>query len=154
MKRIITSVLLLVCAIFVQSCGRNTTALCRIQEDVYHNGWKTCAELIVRTDRSYAYVDHNVFEAKPGITTYTGVLPDSQFSLLRKSVHSSGRFANTNGIPTYAFGIEDSKTRHPEGVIEVMSIVHDAHVPVVIEEKKDIPTKSTLSSEGAPSDER
>lgn len=141
MKEIAISLALVASALIGQGCSRNTGALCRIQEDVYHHGWKTCGEVIVRPDHSYTYTYFDVWASAPSKQSFTGRLPDSQFAVLSKSVLSSGKFTNTKGLPTYAFGIDDSKTKHPDGVIDVLRIVHDAHVPARIEKGKGIPTR-------------
>ena len=101
--------------------------LCTIREQVYENHWKTCGEIIVHSDKSYTYHYHDLWDHKPNTSTFSGTLPDLTFSILETSVSESGMFKSDNHIPTYSFGIDNTKTKHPKGVHDVLELIHNAH---------------------------
>ena len=127
MKRIMM-ILIVGCALLVVGCSRGGSPLLRIREQVYDSGsgWKTCGDLVVRKDRSYAYVVELPWDPSPAKFTYTGFVPDSLFFALQKSVSESDRFTPSDGIPTYSLGIDNTKTRHPDSVLKVIDFVHSA----------------------------
>ena len=127
----------LACLAAAQACSQHEGTLCAIRECVYHDGWKTCAELVVRTDGQYAYTTHWIWASSPSNSTFSGALPAEALAVLRQAVYSSGGFRKTNGTPTYEIGLDDSMTRHPDGVLTALSVVHAACMPAVADEKAE-----------------
>jgi hypothetical protein len=90
--------------------------LCRVIQKVYHNGWKTCGEIAIHADASYSWTTHDVWGSKRVPKVFHGTLPKRAFDEVSASSKESDQFKKVKGVPSYEFGIDDYRTKHPEGI--------------------------------------
>jgi hypothetical protein len=93
-----------------------SAVLCRVIQKVYHNGWKACGEITIHADASYSWTVHDVWAEKQVPKVFRGTLPKRVFDEVSASCKESGRFKKVKDVPSYEYGIDDYRTKHPKGI--------------------------------------
>lgn len=101
------------------------TNTCRILERVYHDGWRTCGEILISKDGHYSWTVSDVWSTPPKSQTFTGVLPQA---LLRTVLETADSFDVEDAVRSYELGVDDHRTRHPEGVNALREYLRQAHL--------------------------
>ena len=105
-----------------QKSYKNKNVLCEIVEKAYHDeGWKVCGNILVFDDVNYLYKSHNLWQnSQPLTKTCEGKIPIKIYAKLKQSILNKKWSISKGKHPTYELGIDDTKTIHPDGIVELL----------------------------------
>ena len=98
--------------------------LCRVVQQVYHDGWQVCGAITVWADGTYCRVEYDLWKEKPLAKAFRGTLPGKLRDLLAESSLRPDLFRSSDGVPVYEYGIDNAKVRHPESVTRLLRFVN------------------------------
>jgi RNA polymerase sigma factor (sigma-70 family) len=104
-----------------------SAAVCRVIQKVYHNGWKICSEIVIYADASYSWTVHDLWGEKRIPKVFRGTLPKRVFDEVSASCKESSQFKKVKDIPSYEYGIDDYRTKHPEGIEPLIRFLMERH---------------------------
>jgi hypothetical protein len=104
-------------------------ALLRVVEQAFDNGWKTAGEIVVERDGSYQWTINDLSKSSRTLEIFKGRLPDSLMRSLQEDVSKKAGVEIVDGVPTYRYGIDDHRARHPAGIGKLLTSLAETHKP-------------------------
>ncbi len=132
MKQVCCIVILLAAGLLIFGCSSlrgffmSGKSSIQVLEKVHHEGWKVCGTVIVSENRSYQWTRKDIWNAGVGDVVFSGTLPEKLFQGLMTSSRS-GIWAEVQGVPTYEYAVDDTKTAYPAPVINLFAFLHEQH---------------------------
>ena len=107
---------------------RTSPIFLRVDEMVFHEGWKRAGEITVRENGEYRWETRDIWNADPEQTAlYTGTLPSRILPGLKQALETDDRFLELDGISKYAIGIDDHRTKHPVAIKSLREYLFQSH---------------------------
>ncbi|MHC5056926.1 MAG: M56 family metallopeptidase [Planctomycetota bacterium] len=107
--------------------GEDTKAVCcLIVERVFveDQGWQVCGRIAVLNDASYEWDRIDLWSLPRAVERLSGRLPGDLFRTLSESAKGlADGFQIVEDVPTYEVRIDDTKTRHPQCVMELQAFL-------------------------------
>ena len=97
--------------------------LLQVVEIAYDDGWMTVGEIIVKRDGSCWWTIRNFDKMNPTSKLVKGHLPNSIMRNLEEDVSKQTGFEIADEIPTYSYGIDNTRIQHPTGIGQLLRFI-------------------------------